>query len=116
MVSNDPELLKKLQAKKDAQMAKRSIEEKIVFSIADTDAEGPVLMLGVPKGAWEYMQNGNFHHFDLTAVGFPIKLMVYGGANHDACLKVIEDAAKASGTVILDHRRENHSIKSVKEN
>lgn len=83
------------------------IEEKIVFCAASTN-DGPVLMVGLPEGAWEYMKDGKTHTLDLSAIGWPVKLMLYGGKDHAACLKVIEDAAKAAGAPIRDDRRKDY--------
>jgi hypothetical protein len=71
----------------------------------------PVLLVGVPAGAWEYMKDGKTHHFDLTRIGIPIKMMFFGAADHGAAMKLMEDAQRASNTPALDLRREDFSIK-----
>lgn len=89
------------------------IEEKMVFAlIPDALGDGTALvMLGVPAGAWEHMKDGKTHTFDLTRVGVPVRLMLYGAADHDAAVKLIQDAMKESGLSYLDQRREDFSIK-----
>jgi len=98
-------------------MTAQTIEEKIVFAISpEGQGDGvPLLIVGVPAGAWEYMRDGKTHHFDLTSVGFPVKLMMFGCADHAAGMKVLEDAAKTRGQAYLDLRREDLSIKPMEK-
>jgi len=88
----------------------QTIEEKIVFAIGDSDGV-PIVIVGIPKGAWEYMKDGKTHHFDLTRAGLPIKFMLYGASDHAAAMKAIEDAMAAAGAALLDCRREDWGIK-----
>lgn len=89
------------------------IEEKIVFAISpDGQGDGvPVILMGIPAGAWEYMRNGKTHTFDLTKAGLPVKFVLYGAADHAEAMKVMEATMAASGTVIDDRRRDDFSIK-----
>lgn len=88
----------------------KNIDEKIVFSLANTEV-GQLLILGVPKAAWEYMSDGKTHNFDLTAIGFPVKLMLFGADSHDAAIKVMEKAAADAGVALLDGRQKDFDIK-----
>jgi hypothetical protein len=89
-----------------------NIEEKIVFGLSPSPGgDGVMLLLGVPKGAWEYMKDGKTHHFDLSSVGVPIKLIMYGAETHDAAIKVIEEHNRSQGIAHLDERRRDFSIK-----
>ena len=89
-----------------------NIEEKIVFAVTRTEHDGcPMLVIGIPKGAWEYMRDGKTHHFDLNRVGFPFKLMMFGADDHSAAVRVIEQAAANVGQPLLDMRREDFAIK-----
>jgi hypothetical protein len=91
----------------------RNIEEKIVFAIAPSgQGDGvPLLLVGVPTGAWDYMKDGKTHHFDLSSIGIPFKLMMYGASDHGAAMKVIEEAAKQQNVPLLDERRRDWAIK-----
>jgi hypothetical protein len=89
----------------------RNIEEKMVFGLAPTASGKPVLMLGVPQGAWEYMKDGKTHTFDLTSLGVPIMLMLYGAKDHAEAVKLIEDHCKQQNVPLLDERRKDWSIK-----
>lgn len=92
-------------------MTKRNIEEQVVFGIAPTsDGELPVIMLGIPEGAWKYMQDGKTHTFDLTRVGLPVRIMMFGAKDHSAVMKEIEDSMKAAGVPIFDERNKDFSI------
>jgi hypothetical protein len=90
----------------------QNIEQKIVFAISpEGQGDGvPLLLVGVPRAAWVYMKDGKTHHFDLTSVGIPLKLMMYGAADHDAAMKVVQDAMAASGQAYLDERQTDFSI------
>jgi hypothetical protein len=70
----------------------RNIEDKVVFGVCPGgEGDGvPLVLLGIPKGAWEYMKDGKTHNFDLTKAGIPVKLMLYGGDSHSHCMKMIE--------------------------
>ncbi|TIM16233.1 MAG: hypothetical protein E5Y67_03300 [Mesorhizobium sp.] len=95
-------------------MATNPRDEKLVFAVSPAgQGDGvPILLVGVPNGAWEYyMKDGKTHHFDLTKAGVPVKLLLFGAESHAAAMKVIDDAMKASGTAYLDERRTDFAIK-----
>lgn len=91
----------------------KEIEKKIVFCVGRDTAfnDGvPLLMMGVPRGAWEYMRGGRTHHFDFTSIGLPVRMMLYGAKTHAQAMKVIEDAARQQGIPLLDERRRDFGI------
>jgi len=92
----------------------RNIEDKIVFALSPSDV-GPILTLGIPTAAWEYMKDGKTHTFDLTSIGVPIKLMLFGAESHDAAVKTLQQAAAQQGIPMLDERRTDFSIKGKDE-
>lgn len=94
-------------------MAQGLVEEKLVFAISpEGQGDGvPLLIVGVPRGAWRYMRDGKTHHFDLTKVGIPVKMMFFGCKDHAAGMKVLEDAAKSRGQPYLNKLNEDFSIK-----
>lgn len=94
-----------------------TIEEKIVFGISpDGQGDGiPLVLLGIPKGAWKYMKDGKTHNLDLTKVGIPAKIILYGGDSHTHCMKMIEGHLSGDGLPYLDRRREDFSIKDKEE-
>jgi len=81
-----------------------NIEEKIVFAVApEGQGDGvPVIMMGIPAGAWNYMQDGKTHTFDLTKAGVRAKLVLFGAQNHADARAALEAAAFASGADALD--------------
>lgn len=92
------------------------IKNKIVFALVPPDERGTVmLLLGVPEAAWEYMKDGKTHTFDMTALGLPLQLMLYGAKDHDAAKQVIDDYNATRGIAALDARREDFSIKTSEE-
>jgi hypothetical protein len=95
-------------------MSNLTREQKIVFAIAPTgqgDGEGPVLLLGVPRGAWDYMKDSKTHTFDLTSLGLPIKLILYGAKDHREAMRAIEDHMKKQGIPYDDQRGADFAIK-----
>lgn len=81
-------------------------EEQIVFAVSPGNGDGvPLVLLGIPKGAWEYMRDGKTHTFDLTGVGLPIKLVMFGGANHAEVMKVVTSDMASAGITVRDERR-----------
>jgi hypothetical protein len=88
------------------------IEEKMVFGVSPGDGDGiPLVLLDIPKGAWEHMKDGKTHTFDLTKIGMPIKIMLYGADDHAAAMKMIEVHLAERGVPYIDARRDDFSIK-----
>lgn len=89
-------------------------EEQVIFCVSpEGQGDGmPVLLLGVSTAAWEYMKDGMAHTLDLTSIGLPIKLLIYGAKDHDAVMKVIEEHNAKRGIATLDERRTDFSMKS----
>lgn len=89
------------------------IEQKIVFAISPQgQGDGvPVIILGIPRGAWEYMRDGKTHNFDLTKVGVPVKIIAYGASTHAAAMKMIEGHIAGRGEAYLNKMNEDFSIK-----
>ena len=79
-------------------------EDKIVLvAPASIDGEAPLLLIGIPKGAWEHMKDGKTHNLDLTRIGVPVKLMLYGGDKTSRYYsKMIEGHMAKQGIPILD--------------
>ena len=99
-------------------MAELTKDEKILFAISKAgQGDGiPVVLLGVPVGAWNYMRNGKTHTFDLTKVGLPVKLILYGATDHAEALACIKDFLTEAGEVIDDRiDKEDFSIQPRKE-
>jgi len=88
-------------------------DEQIVFAISpEGQGDGiPMLLLGVPTAAWEYMKDGKTHMFDLTRAGLPIKLVIFGSETHDDAMKVLNQVIGERGQAYVDMRREDFSIK-----
>jgi hypothetical protein len=85
------------------------IEEKIVFAIGMSDGV-PLIVLGVPKAAWEYMKDGKTHEFDFTKAGLGLRLVLFGAEDHDSAMKTIHQAATAKGEGYIDARNKDFSI------
>lgn len=94
-----------------------TIDERPVFVLANTEKEGPILMVGVPKACWlDMLNNKKGKDIDLSRVtGLPIKLIIFAGADHDACMRVITRMAQENNVPILDERRKDFGIESLKD-
>jgi hypothetical protein len=82
-----------------------------VFATAEGKDGKPYLILGIPKGAWEHMKDGNTSNIDLTKAGIPIRIVAFGGPSHDAVMNMIQQAMAQQGVTIEDRRREDFSVK-----
>ena len=60
-----------------------NIEERIVFAVSPSgQGDGvPVVILGIPGGAWKYISEGKTNTFDLTKAGVPANLSERSGAS-----------------------------------
>lgn len=85
------------------------IEEKIVFGISPDTDRSAFVILGIPTQAWEFMKDGKTHTFDLTKVGLPIKLILYGAKDHAEAMEKIK--GHIGETNFIDSRHEDFSIK-----
>ena len=95
---------------------KTPIERKIVFAVGQGTSPGtPMIVMGMPAGAWVYMKDGNTHHFDFTNIGIPLQLVLYGGKDHGDCMQKIESVLAAEGVAYDDRRRDNFGIKGLGE-
>ena len=91
---------------------KDDIEKRMVWGIIPTtDGKPPIIMLGIPQGAWNRLKHHEAQTIDMTRHKIPLRVMVYGGQSHKDCLEVIEKAARSAGIAIIDERRDDHSIK-----
>lgn len=91
-------------------MAER--EEKMLFAISpDTEGGAPMLLIGIPRAAYEYIKDGKTSTFDLTKVGLPVKLVLYGAETHDAAKEMIKEYVSNRGQGLLDRSDEDFSVK-----
>lgn len=90
-----------------------SIDQKIVFAVSpEGQGDGiPLLIVGVPRGAWVYMRDGKTHHFDLSRVGVPIKLMLFGCKDHADGVKTLEAAIAARGQAYENRMNQDFAIR-----
>lgn len=56
-------------------------EEKVIFAVAPRGECDCDVLLGVSAAAWEYMKDGKTHTFDLTKLGLPIRIIMFGGSD-----------------------------------
>lgn len=91
--------------------AKKNINEKVLFGVGpSSDGLGPVMIVGIPKDAWDYMSDGKTHQMDLTKIGLPIRLMLFGCKDHAEGMKFLEGQARDAGAPYRDQRRTDVSF------
>lgn len=72
-------------------------DQKVVFGLS-TDPQGNIcILMQVPPGGWDYMEDGTCHTFDLTKAGLPIKILLAGCKDRADGMKVIERHNQARG-------------------
>jgi hypothetical protein len=70
-------------------------ETKILFAFAPPDSQPdgvPVITLMMPQKAWEYMNGGMSHDFDLTNIGIPMKIIIGRCRDHAHGMAILEQA------------------------
>lgn len=92
-----------------------NVEERMVFGVSpEGQGDGvPLVLLGVPTGAWDYMKDGKTHLFDLTRAGIPVKLVLFGAASHAEAMQVLQQGAAEKGASVLDARNQDFSIAPI---
>ena len=93
----------------------RDIEDKIVFGMSVDDNGKPYVIMGIPQKAWEYMRDGKTHNFDLTPVGLPIALVLFGCENHTAGMKTLTEGFHNQGKPVFDERNKDFSIRPTEK-
>ena len=87
-------------------------ENQVVFmmSVEKTPVNSDVakfLVLGVPKAAWEYMQHGRTHTFDLRAVGLPTQLVLFGEQSH---ARVVDTMSVFTGSHVKVDTKTDYAV------
>lgn len=93
-----------------------NIEKRLTFAlIPGTADQPPTLVIGMTQAAFAAMQGGKFHHVDLEKVGIPLRLITFGGDDHDAIMKTLWGMTAAAGQPALDERRASFGIDGLDE-
>lgn len=77
---------------------------QVVFAISPRGDDGTDVLLGVPTAAWEYMQHGKTHTFDLTKLGLPIRIIMCGGADQSQIREWIDRHNRSLGIDVTENR------------
>ena len=78
---------------------------QVVFAVSSRADGGVDVLLGVPTAAWEYMQDGKTHTFDLTKLGLSIRLIMCGGKDQAQLRGWIDEHNKRLGVTEVQDRR-----------
>mgnify|MGYP005820188899 CR=1 FL=1 len=90
---------------------KQKREEQVVFGVGPCDDNKTAIILGVSKSSWEYMKDGLCHAFDLSSIGLPLKIVLFGAETREIAQKQIEKSMHDQGVPVLDETRRDFSIK-----
>ncbi len=70
-------------------------DNKVAVALANGGpGQPPTIILGVPTAAWEYMQDGKTHTFDLSSAGIPVQIMMFGAADREGVMDLLEKASQ----------------------
>lgn len=86
-----------------------SIEERPVFGVGLGNDGARVLLLGITKGTWDTIQNGMSKDIDLSSIGIPLKVLIFGADTHADVMKIINETFAQAGIPVLDERRKDFS-------
>ena len=96
----------------------QNINERVVFAISpEGQGDGvPVVILGIPRGAWRYIRDGKTMTFDLNQGEHPVpvKIMMFGAETHAQIMELLDTAQKAIGNAYIDARNRDFSMKEKK--
>lgn len=71
-------------------MPDQTKEEKLVVALGTGgDQPVPVVILGMTDAAWEYCAEGQTHLLDMTKLGIPCKLVLFGCRDHKNAAELI---------------------------
>jgi len=82
-------------------------DERIIFMLSpEGQGDGvPMLIIAIPKAAWEYMADTKTNTVDLTKAGLPIKVMIFGCDDRAHAMSIMEEwNAKAGLPTQYDDR------------
>lgn len=86
-------------------------EQKVVFGLSNDPHGNICILLQVPPGGWEYMEDGTCHTFDMTKAGLPIKIMLAGCKSRADGVRVIETHNQSRGAASLHMTGTDFGIK-----
>lgn len=98
----------------------KSKERNCVFGVSYEGQVGdpdriPVVVIGIPAGAWAYMADGKTHSFDLSRVGVPVKLMLFGTATRASAMDMITEANAMNGKNTIDATDQDFAMKPIED-
>lgn len=93
-----------------------SHDRRVVFATAARPRTGepgiqPLIIVGIPSGAWRGMRTGQSQHFDLKRAGLDVGVMLYGASDYASARKQLEAAAANLGLPLEDRTRHDFAIK-----
>ena len=81
--------------------------EQVVFGVSPREDGTVDVLLGVSVAAWEFMKDGRTHTFDLTKLGLPVRILLYGGPDQAKVREVIDQHNAALGLTEVEDRQED---------
>jgi hypothetical protein len=82
-----------------------------VFSVlAHGNGTAPVIAIGLTPKAWNNMLGEHTRIFDLSKIGIPIRIMIFGAESVERATEILQNAAKDAGVELEDRRGTDFSI------
>lgn len=70
-------------------------EERVVVMLGDGDP--PTVIFAVSAAAWDYCKDGKCHTFNLSSVGWPVQVMIAGGATREQIIADVQRGIESIG-------------------
>ncbi len=70
--------------------AKIQNDDRCVFALGENNDGTTVLIVGLNAHTWEYIKDGKTSTIDLTKVGVPLQLILFGAETKEDCLKLFQ--------------------------
>lgn len=78
-------------------------DERCAFMAGKLPDGRPMMIIGIPRAAYERMADGKTSHFDLgldPATGSNLTIMLFGAGSYDEAMKTLEQAAAREGRTL----------------
>ena len=82
-------------------------EAKVLFGVSPRGS-GTDLLIGISRASWEYMKDGHTHTIDLTKLGLPVRVIIWGGPTQAALRATVEAHNARLGLPPIDDQTERN--------
>ena len=91
-------------------------EKKCVFVATVLEDGTPMLMIGIPRAAWdEHLRDGRTMEFDMRKAGMQFAVSIFGGETRETILAEIRKGAEAGGVEVREDMRKDYTIPKTRK-